>query len=291
MEFERNKQIYLSWYGTHGGRYPLGDAQPQFRKGSNGRAVVLVHGFLASPAYMKEIADGLTAEGYTVFMPLMIGFGANADAANSTNDEAWRISITEAVNFAKSCHNDVSLIAHSLGAGLSTDLVVNRGMTGLSHIVLLAPYYRIANIYIQAILDTVGTFTDSVSIKDFEAILPPGEDAYDILGLARPMVGEAAPFLPVKATQKVLDLQDTFTATQNNSAVSGPKVFMVLTENDELAKANYAQYYAGRRFANLTQMIYPASYKIPHSFQIRANNPLWNDLYTRISRFIAPVTN
>lgn len=281
----------MIWYGRFGGRYPLGDAQPQFRKGQNGRAVVLVHGFLASPAYMKEIADGLTREGYTIFMPLMLGFGANETAANKSDDQLWRMSIREAVQFATRCHTDVSLIGHSLGAGLATDLVVNENLTGIRRMVLLAPYFRIANPYIQSLLDSVGTFTDSVSIKDFEAILPPGEDAYDILGLARPMVGEAAPFLPIDATQKVLDLQNTFTATANNAPVHGPNVLMVLTEDDELAKASYAQYYAGRRFTTLTQMVYPASYKIPHSFQLRVNNPLWTDLFAKISAHLATPMN
>lgn len=282
--FNAQTANYISWYQQNGRRVPTGDALPQFYRGTNGKVVVAIHGFLASPAYMKELALRLRAEGYTVIVPLLLGFGANEQAANATNVDVWRTSVQFGFDVAKMCHQNISVVAHSLGAGLTTDLIANRGYTGVTKLVLLAPYYKIASDWLRVALDTITPFTDSVAIKELNRFLP--FDFYDVLGIDYPLAGEAEPFLPTDATQRVLDYQRTFAKSVDAGQLGSPKVFLAVTEDDELIKTSWAQYYVSRRFTTVSELVYPAALKIPHSFQMSRKNPYFENLYAKISNHI-----
>ena len=45
-----NRENQMNFYRQHGGTLPLPMHQSAYYRGTNGRAVVLVHGFIASPA-------------------------------------------------------------------------------------------------------------------------------------------------------------------------------------------------------------------------------------------------
>lgn len=67
----------------------LGDGLSLFGRGSNGKAVLLIHGITGSPVEMKYLAKGLHKAGYTVYAPLLSGHGVDVSLLRKTTWEDW----------------------------------------------------------------------------------------------------------------------------------------------------------------------------------------------------------
>ena len=66
-------------------------SQPFFREGTKDEAVLLIHGFTATPSQMRPLADVLSAEGYAVRGVLLPGHGltlASMERSNSPSRAA-----------------------------------------------------------------------------------------------------------------------------------------------------------------------------------------------------------
>lgn len=86
--------------------------------GTNGEAIVLIHGFTGVPAHFRPIAKILNEAGYTVNVPRLAGHGTNiADLAN-TRGRDWiasaRVAVAEVAE-----HHRVHLAGLSMGGLLS----------------------------------------------------------------------------------------------------------------------------------------------------------------------------
>ena len=92
--------------------------------GTNGEAIVLIHGFTGVPAHFRPIAKTLNEAGYTVNVPRLAGHGTNiADLAN-TRGKDWTRSAFTAIE-AVSDHDRVHLAGLSMG-GLISLLLSNQ---------------------------------------------------------------------------------------------------------------------------------------------------------------------
>lgn len=274
----------LNWYRKHGGRLPKTAARPRMIRGTNGKIVVLVHGFLASPADMKDMTDEIARHGYTVVLPLMRGFGADKEAVNASQPKMWQASIQSAIELAKRCHSSVSVVAHSLGGGLTTDLIANKSLRGVRSLVLLAPYFRIGNDNIDDALSTMEEFTDAITMKEMTRIFDL--DFYDLLKMDRPAKDDVDPFLPMKATRQVIALHTRFERTQFNDPLLSPKVLLVSSQSDEVVDHNWAEYYPSVRFTNLTKIIYTEKQNVSHSLQTKKANAHFAEMMKSILNHI-----
>ncbi len=86
--------------------------------GSNGEAVVLVHGFTGIPGHFRPLAGYLSERGYTVNVPLLAGHGVDPDHLAGTRWEDWRRSVVQAAQ-AVAGHRRIHLVGLSMGGLLS----------------------------------------------------------------------------------------------------------------------------------------------------------------------------
>lgn len=118
----------------------LHGAEPIFLQGSNGKACLLVHGFIGSPTDFGRLPELLHKMGYTVSVPLLPGHGTDPKEFSKTTPEQLLSSVQENYVALKKNHSQVILLGLSLGAALSLVVAAKLKVDAL---VLLAPYLKI----------------------------------------------------------------------------------------------------------------------------------------------------
>lgn len=78
---------------------PLDDGLSFFEEGTNGKAVMLVHGMSGAPAEMRLVARQFVRLGYSVFAPLLAGHGRGEQALRRSRWEDWLDSVAVAADW------------------------------------------------------------------------------------------------------------------------------------------------------------------------------------------------
>ena len=118
----------------------LHGAEPVFLQGNNGKACLLVHGFIGSPTDFGRLPGLLHKMGYTVSVPLLPGHGTDPKDFSKTTPEQLVLAVEENYETLKKNHSQVILVGLSLGAALS---LVGASKLKVDALVLLAPYLKI----------------------------------------------------------------------------------------------------------------------------------------------------
>ena len=84
--------------------------------------VVLIHGFMAAPAEVQELADYLGRRGIGVYVPRLKGHGTSPEDLATRTCEEWTESVDEAYVVMNSICRRVIAGGFSFGAGLALDL-------------------------------------------------------------------------------------------------------------------------------------------------------------------------
>ncbi len=92
--------------------------------GSGDRALLFIHGFAGSPDLFKAWGTYFADRNYTCHAIRLPGFGVPVAAAANVTAEEWRATIHEAVQQLRSSHDEVWIVAHSLGATLALQVAV-----------------------------------------------------------------------------------------------------------------------------------------------------------------------
>ena len=279
----RMSEEQMAFYLRNGGHEPGERHHAKYYPGTNGKAVVLVHGFISSPASMTDLAASLQEAGYAVITPLLTGFGDGPAPANAANLGDWKTAVNEAVATARLCHADVSLVAHSLGTALAT-LSLGAGSEPLvKRVVLLAPYFKSYSRWFDYLNGILSMGTDVIYISDVQRYT--GLDPYEIFALENPQGKDQELYLPLKAMRRVLDLQDTFAEPVSEKLTVPALAF--LTEDDTIVDGKFATTYLSNRFENAQFVVYPEADKIEHSFQKRSTNPHYDVMVRQILDFLS----
>ena len=107
-------------------------------EGTNGRALLLLHGFGDTPQTLRYLAGRLHAEGYTVRAPLLPGHGRGLrDFASASADDYLRTTRDELARLRKSAAW-VGLIGLSMGGAIAARLAAE--CRDVRVLCLLAPY-------------------------------------------------------------------------------------------------------------------------------------------------------
>ncbi len=85
--------------------------------------VLLIHGYMAAPAEMKEFAYYLHEHGFTVYVPRLKGHGTAPEDLAATQYGRWIESVEEGFVILRHMCNDIFVGGFSTGAGLALDLV------------------------------------------------------------------------------------------------------------------------------------------------------------------------
>jgi carboxylesterase len=106
--------------------------------GTNGRALLLLHGFGDTPQTLRYLAGRLQAEGYTVRAPLLPGHGRGLrDFASASADDYLRSTRDELARLRESA-SWVGLIGLSMGGAIAARLAAES--SDVRVLALLAPY-------------------------------------------------------------------------------------------------------------------------------------------------------
>lgn len=110
-------------------------------EGSNSQAVLLIHGFLASPYIMRSMAQVFQTQGYTVQSILLPGHGTDFNDLRTVKFNAWQQTVNEALQALKAKYQKVIIVGFSLGAILGLTAAFEHQ---IDQLVLLCPAFQIS---------------------------------------------------------------------------------------------------------------------------------------------------
>lgn len=145
--------------------------QTRYLVGSNPReAVLLVHGFMASPFEVQNLGRGLNREGLSVLMPLLPGFGSSAHVANQSHASQWQRALRSHLRQLTSCYDSITLVGFSLGGALALDFALSDApedrelQSKVRRLGLVSPLVKSATKLSGTINNLTRLFANSVSI-------------------------------------------------------------------------------------------------------------------------------
>lgn len=100
--------------------------------------LLLVHGFLGTPADLRPLGEALHREGWTVEAPLLPGFGPDLESLPGRRWEEWRDCLRHL--WDREGRRPRFLLGYSMGGALALILAAERPPDGL---VLLAPFWSV----------------------------------------------------------------------------------------------------------------------------------------------------
>lgn len=94
-------------------------SQPIFLKGTNGKAILLIHGYTGSPHDMTFLAHKLNEEGYTVHVPRLPGHGTSNEDFLKSNHRDWIRRVFDSYFDLKGSYDEVYVGGLSMGGVLT----------------------------------------------------------------------------------------------------------------------------------------------------------------------------
>ena len=115
--------------------------KPFLFDGTNGSAVLLIHGWTSTPYEMRMLGKRLNQDGYTVYAPLLSGHGTKPEDLETMQWETWMTDVEQAFDKLKKNHNRVVVGGMSMGGSLSLHLAQQRD--DVSALVLMGTPHRL----------------------------------------------------------------------------------------------------------------------------------------------------
>lgn len=104
------------------------------------KAVLFVHGFIATPNSFSDLPDYVAAQGWHVYAMLLPGHGTSPFEFQKTTAEELEQAVLTELRTLQQHYATVVLLGHSMGGALSTIVAAQAAPQGL---ILVAPYYSI----------------------------------------------------------------------------------------------------------------------------------------------------
>jgi carboxylesterase len=107
-------------------------------EGTNGRAILMLHGSGDSPQTLRYLGERLNAAGYTVFAPLLPGHGRSPRDFARVSAAAYTDAAHAALDELRARHGWIGAAGLSMGGALAAQLAAEAADVRV--LVLLAPY-------------------------------------------------------------------------------------------------------------------------------------------------------
>ena len=114
--------------------------KPFYFPGTNGRGVLLIHGWTSTPYEVRRLGTYLNAHGYTVYGPQLKGHGTVPKDLEKVKWEDWEGDVVNAYKKLKADCQKVYVGGTSIGANLVAILAAKYPVDGL---ILMAMPYRV----------------------------------------------------------------------------------------------------------------------------------------------------
>lgn len=259
-----------------------------FLSGKNGKAVMLQHGFIASPFEVLKLATHLNDLGYTVYAPLLFGFGSSGAVANSVSYKIWVKDFEENMGILKQCYSKVNLIGFSLGASLSLYYSLNHP-EDVASIVLLSPFYEFSQTFLTKIAQLATVFTSQISIRNLYSL----SGVPDLKPIIKYPLYYNSTF-PLYASQevvelgKVIQIQYSQIKKRSSDPLNIPNLTIV-SQSDKTINLSYAIQFPKVLFKQSQQKVYDSSLHIPHQITLPDFNSKFDDLTNKISFILGSI--
>lgn len=122
----------MSWFD--------GAEHQPFQFGEGRHAVLLIHGFMGTPAEMRPLGHALADAGYAAYGMLQPGFGQDLAWLSSLSVDQWVEAALAVWDRISSSHEELSLVGYSMGGPVALHIAARRAV---SNLVLIAPLWKL----------------------------------------------------------------------------------------------------------------------------------------------------
>ncbi len=264
-------------------------------RGRGDSAVIVVHGFAASPFEVEALAEKLADGGATVYLPLLPGFGSSSEVANyGADSRLWKIELEESVRLMSTCFNQLSLVGFSTGGSLVSDFLLRhprmsfdgrfeKSRVRIRSAALLSPYFASGSV-----LADLSNFAASALIKTIDAQkLYRFNPSADLLALIR-FPDHYNRAIPLIAARQVISLGGSLRSETPPDSVSTVPVLLAYSESDETISPTVAMQFVRDHFAERQTFVFSRTLKIPHQIALPQANPHAPELLDTVKAFITP---
>lgn len=250
-----------------------------FLRGTNGKGVLLQHGFIASPFEVIPLAYKLNQEGYTVYAPLLYGYGSSTSVANRVGVPEWKQAFRESVNLFSQCFDKFTLVGFSLGGGLSASYAYQHP-EHIKELVLLSPYFGVGIPQAKALIKIVDSVLDSdrIPFKYF----PAAGDAKAI----KLNTNYYNTDLPLTTAKNLVLFGDELQAIIAIRKEAGFPVLMQYSVDDQSIDKKLAVNWVNQHFAKAAINTLTTELDIPHQVLVPAVNAYQDVTMETLSYFV-----
>ncbi|MCG6879315.1 MAG: alpha/beta fold hydrolase [Deltaproteobacteria bacterium] len=128
--------------------------------------ILLVHGYMAAPPEVRELAEYLGRRGFLVYAPRVSGHGTSPDDLVTRTRLDWMKSVDEGYAIAGSLCKEVVVGGFSTGAGLALDLATR--VKGITAVFAVAPPLRLQDFSVR-FLPAIGAWNRSMELIKMES--------------------------------------------------------------------------------------------------------------------------
>jgi carboxylesterase len=254
--------------------------------GHNDTVIIFLHGFIGSPFEVYSLGKAINEEGYTVFIPLIKGFGGDTKLANAIKYSSWRLELQQSIDLLKPYYSHIILIGFSLGGTIITDFLLNNDYrdANINGVIFLAPYYSPKMLGGEFLNKLFSLFTDSISLRTLYGI----SGNQDILiPLSNPEYYNSD--MPLKAVNEVIGLVKEIRSITPQSKLLLPSM-LIYTQNDQTVNNKESVQLLNNFFENLTIVTFDKDKKVRHQLAVPSGNKEFEELCHYVINFIKKST-
>lgn len=115
--------------------------KPFYLEGNNGQAVLLIHGWTATPYELRRLGTFLNKNGFTVMAPLLPGHGTVPRDLENVLWQDWLRAVDKSYHELKNNYDKIFVIGTSIGSSLA--IILNENHPEIAGFVLMATPYKI----------------------------------------------------------------------------------------------------------------------------------------------------
>lgn len=278
-DVKEQNNLMIQNYSKQGAYLKIGN-ESQILLGDDFKgAIILIHGFIASPFEVAEIAESLNENGYTVYMPLLYGFGSDGEMNNSGQLEIWRKQIRSAIDLLSPCFDKISIGGISLGGALATDYVLNaskKELTNIKSLMLFSPYYDVSQSVAKLLVGPLSNVKSSFDLTTLFGV-SRSDDLVEILKNKK-YYSDIMPFLTL---QELFKLSDNLKSHQKDTKSTIP-VFMAYSEFDTTINLQDAKSIPQKNFSKVNIFKLDKELKVPHQIGFSSSNPMFEKMLHKL---------